>query len=76
MGNKSSIIAHLPRFDGQVETGRLYHEPKNLIFLDLNNPNEMSLSSFDISFVYSNEQFVESLTGTSVVVLYFRQKPN
>ena len=76
MGNKSSIIAHLPRFDGQVETGRLYHEPKNLIFLDLNNSNELNLSSFDISFVYSNEQFVESLTGTSVVVLYFRQKPN
>ena len=76
MGNKSSIVAHLPRFDGQVETGRLYHEPKNLIFLDLNNSNELSLSSFDISFVYSNEQFVESLTGTSVVVLYFRQKPN
>tara|TARA_R100000655_G_scaffold31166_2_gene62589 strand:+ start:7032 stop:8912 length:1881 start_codon:yes stop_codon:yes gene_type:complete len=76
MGNKSSIIAHLPRFDGQVETGRLYHEPKNLIFLDLNNSNELSLSSFDISFVYSNEQFVESLTGTSVVVLYFRQRPS
>ena len=29
-GNKSSIIAHLPRFDGQVETGRIYHQPKNL----------------------------------------------
>jgi hypothetical protein len=76
MGNKSAIISHLPRFDGQVETGRIYHEPKNLIFLDLNNSEEIKLSSFDISFVYSNEQYVESLTGTSVVVLYIRQKPS
>jgi len=74
-GNQSSIIAHLPRFDGQVETGRLFHEPKNLIFLDLNNSEEIKVSSFDISFVYSNEQFVQALTGQSVVCLYFRQDP-
>jgi len=74
-GNRSSIIAHLPRFDGQVETGRIYHEPKNLIYLDLNNSSEMKVSSFDISFVYSNEQFVRALTGQSVVCLYFRQDP-
>ncbi len=74
-GNRSSIIAHLPRFDGQVETGRIYHEPKNLIFLDLNNSQPMNVSSFDISFVYSNEQYVQALTGQSVVCLYFREKP-
>ena len=74
-GNRSSIIAHLPRFDGQVQTGRIYHEPKNLIFLDLLNTEELNLNSFDISFCYSNEQFVQSLTGQSVVVLYFREKP-
>ena len=75
MGNRSQIIAHLPRFDGQVETGRIYHEPKNLIFLDLNNSQPMNLSSFDISFVYSNEQYVRSLTGQSVVCLYIRSRP-
>jgi hypothetical protein len=74
-GNRSNIIAHLPRFDGQVETGRIYHEPKSLIFLDLNNSNEMKINSFDISFCYSNEQYVTALTGQSVVALYFRQKP-
>ena len=76
VGNRSSIIAHLPRFDGQVETGRIYHEPKNLIFLDLNNSQPMPVSSFDISFVYSNEQYVTALTGQSVVCLYFREKPS
>lgn len=75
-GNRSNIIAHLPRFDGQVETGRIYHEPKNLIFLDLNNSNDLHVNSFDISFCYSNEQYVTALTGQSVVALYFRQKPS
>lgn len=75
-GNRSNIIAHLPRFDGQVETGRIYHEAKNLIFLDLNNSEPLNVNSFDISFVYSNEQYVTALTGQSVVVLYWRSKPN
>ena len=75
IGNQSSIIAHLPRFDGQVQTGRIYHEPKNLIYLDLNNSEELKVNSFDLSFCYSNEQFVQALTGQSVVVLYFREKP-
>jgi hypothetical protein len=74
-GNRSSIIAHIPRFDGQVQTGRIYHEPKNLIFLDLNNTEELNINSFDISFCYSNETYVQSLTGQSVVVLYIRAKP-
>ena len=75
-GNRSSIIAHLPRFDGQIQTGRIYHEPKNLIFLDLHNSEPLNVNSFDISFCYSNEQYVEALTGQSVVVLYFREKPS
>ena len=74
-GNRSSIIAHLPRFDGQIQTGRIYHEPKNLIFLDLHNSEPLKVNSFDISFCYSNEQYVQALTGQSVVVLYFRAKP-
>ena len=74
MGNRSSIIAHLPRFDGAVETGRIFYEPANLIFLDLNNAQPMPITSFDISFVYSNEQFVRSLTGQSVVCLYFKSR--
>ena len=75
IGNQSSIIAHLPRFDGQVQTGRIYHEPKNLIYLDLNNSEQLKVNNFDISFCYSNEQYVQALTGQSVIVLYFRQKP-
>jgi hypothetical protein len=63
-GNKSGIIAHLPRFDGQQQTGRLFFEPKNLIYLDLNNPAPMKINSFDISFVYSDESYCTSLVGS------------
>ena len=74
-GNSSAIIAHLPRFDGQAETGRLYYQPSEIAWIDLNNAYEQKISSFDLSFCYVNEQFVEALTGQSIVVLMFREKP-
>ena len=46
MGNKSQIIGHLPRFDSGQDTGRLYFEPKNLIWIDLDNPGEMTVSAY------------------------------
>tara|TARA_S200002703_G_scaffold20402_2_gene16659 strand:+ start:9709 stop:11859 length:2151 start_codon:yes stop_codon:yes gene_type:complete len=73
-GNKSSIIAHLPRFDGQNQTGRLFFEPKNLMYLDLKNTNELKINSFDVSFVYADESYCTSLVGTTNVVLHIRQK--
>ena len=73
-GNKSSIIAHLPRFDGQNQTGRLFFEPKNLLYLDLKNATELNINSFDISFVYADESYCKSLVGTSNVVLHIREK--
>jgi len=74
-GNQSKILAHLPRFDNTQTTGRLYFEPQNLTFIDLNNPNEMMVNEFDISFNYINEQYATVLTGQSIVCLYFREKP-
>ncbi len=74
MGNRSKIIAHLPRFDGQVETGRIFHQPNERVYLDLNNSEPLNVNSFDISFCYTNEQYATNLTGQSVVVLHFREK--
>ena len=74
-GNNSSIIAHLPRFDGQSETGRKYYQPSEIAWVNLNNPHPMKVSSFDISFCYVNEQYVKALTGQSIVVLMFRPDP-
>ena len=74
MGNRSKIIAHLPRFDGQVETGRIFHQPNERVYLDLNNSEPLRINSFDISFCYTNEQYATNLTGQAVVVLHFREK--
>ena len=74
-GNKSKILAHLPRFDNTQSTGRLYFEPKNLIWLDLDNAGPLQVNEFDISFSYINEQYATILTGQSIVCLYFRKKP-
>ena len=73
-GNRSGIIAHIPKFEGQAETNRIFHEPNTLVYLDLNNPEPIRINSFDISFVYSNEQYVESMVGSSIVVLHFKSK--
>jgi len=73
-GNRSGIIAHIPKFQGQEETRRIFHEPNTLVYLDLNNPEPIRINSFDISFVYSNEQYVESMVGSSIVVLHFKSK--
>ena len=70
--NTSKIVAHLTTLENKI--GRQVYEPANLVYLDLNNPSELRLTSFDISFVYINEQFATILTGQSVVSLLFRQK--
>jgi len=73
-GNRSKIIAHLPRFDGQVQTGRIFHQPAERVYLDLNNSDELRINTFDISFCYTNEQYATNLVGQSIVVLHFRSK--
>ena len=60
---------------GQSETGRLYYEPSEIMWLDLDNTQDLKVSSFDLSFVYVNEQFVKAMTGQSIVCLAFRKKP-
>lgn len=76
-GNKSTILSHLPTADSRSTQGssqRIFYEPKNLIWLDLNNPYEMVVSDFSLDFVYSNEQYARILQGQSIVCLYFREK--
>ena len=75
-GQQSKIIAHLPRFDGPNLTGPLYLEPNNMIYLDLNNPEELKINSFDISLCYSDETYADALVGATIVCLHFRQDPS
>jgi hypothetical protein len=73
-GNQSTILAHLPTAEIK-EQGLFFYEPHRDIWLDLNNPYEITTSDISIDFVYSNEQYAKILQGQSIVVLYFRQKP-
>jgi hypothetical protein len=72
-GFESKILSHLT--DLETLSGRQTYEPKNLIWLDLDNPADMNVNEFDISFCYANEQYATILTGQSIVCLYFRTKP-
>ena len=71
-GNRSKIIAHLPR---EISTNkRIFYQPNQRVYLDLNNSEPLNVNSFDISFCYSNEQYATNVSGQSVVVLHFKSK--
>jgi hypothetical protein len=75
-GNRSSIIAHLPKRDESGnELGSLFYEPSERVYLDLGNSNPIPINSFDISISYVNEQFAEIVSGQTIVCLLFREKP-
>ncbi len=75
LGNAySKIIGHLPRFDSAGnEVGGLYFEPHQLVYIKLNNPNELFMNTIDIDLVYDNETYADCLSGKSIVVLHLRK---
>ena len=42
--------------------------------MDLNNSEELNVSSFDISLCYVDESYADSLVGTTIIVLHVKQK--
>ena len=72
----SKIVAHLPRFvqSNDSTSGPLYLEPNNLIYCDLNNPNELNISSLDLSLCYVDETLATSLIGNTILCFHVRQK--
>ena len=69
----SKIIAHLPRFDNSGnETGGLYFEPQQRVYLKLNNTNEITLNQIDVDIVYDNEQLCTAITGKTIIVFHIR----
>jgi len=74
-GGKSTILGMIPRISTQGETGRIFYEVNNLMYVDLQNTQEMRLQNFDVSFCNVDETFATNLTGQSVVILHLRQKP-
>lgn len=72
-GNQSKILAHLTTLEDK--TGKLTHEPSNLVWINLNNAAPLNITEFDISFNYINEQYAEVLVGQSIVSIIFRAMP-
>lgn len=75
MGTQSKIVAHLPRFDTSGnDTGGLYFEPSERTYIDLNNPNDLYLNSFDVDYCYENERLCTSLVGKTITCFHIRKK--
>ena len=76
LGNSySKIIAHLPRFDSAGnEVGSLHFEPNQLVYVSLQNSQDLYLNSIDIDLVYDNETYADCLSGKSIVVLHIRKR--
>ena len=76
MGTQSKIVAHLPRFDTSGnDTGGLYFEPTEKTYIDLNNPTDLYLNSFDVDYCYENERLCTALVGKTITVFHIREKP-
>ena len=76
-GNRSSIIAHLPKRDESgVEIGSLFYEPRERVYIDLGNPSPMPINTFDLSISYVNEQLATIVTGQTIICLLFRADPS
>jgi hypothetical protein len=74
-GNQSAIIHHCPRFDNSGnETGGLFFEVGEKTYLDISNSTDIQVNNLGIDFVDKNEKYVESIVGSSVVVLHIRAK--
>ena len=75
MGTQSKIIAHLPRFDNAGnEIGGLYFEPSQRTYIDIGNTSDIYINSFDVDYVYENEQVCKALTGKTITCFHIRQK--
>lgn len=74
LGNKTRMLAHVPAFQDQVKTGRVYFEPSERVYVSLDNPNPIRISSIDLSVVRINEAYALNLQGQTIICLHFRRK--
>jgi hypothetical protein len=72
----SRIVGSVPRHigAGNVSSGLKYHEPSNLIFLDLHNKEKMIINSIQVDMVNSNETFAADLQDYTSNTFLIRKK--
>ena len=69
----SKILYHLPASTNSGESaGALYFEPTERVYLTLNNPTDLFISTIDIDIVNADETIADDLTGKTTVILHIR----
>lgn len=72
--SNSKILYHIPKFDNSgVETGNLFFEPPERVYVKLNNSTKLNLNTFDVDLVDAREMLQESYSGTTVVCFHIRK---
>ena len=71
----SNILYHVPTFSNSgAETGSLHFEPAEMVYLNLNNTEDLFESTMEVDLVYGDETLCVDLSGKSVVVFHVRDK--
>jgi hypothetical protein len=72
---RSQILYQIPRFDnaGTSTGGGLYFEPSERLYISCNNPEPLTINTFEINLVNHDETLAQDITGRTVVCLHFRQ---
>ena len=71
----SKILYHIPTFDNSGnDVGALHLEPNEMVYLDLNNPAEVHVSTMEVDLVYNDETLATGVEGKTVVVFHIRPK--
>ena len=69
----SNILYHVPTFSNSgEETGSLHFEPSEMVYLNINNTEDLFISTMEVDMVYGDETLATGLAGKTVVVFHIR----
>ena len=71
----SNILYHVPTFSNSgAETGSLHFEPAEMVYLNINNTEDLFISTMEVDLVYGDETLATGLAGKTTVVFHLRDK--
>ena len=71
----SNILYHVPTFSNSgQETGSLHFEPAEMVYLNINNTEDLFISTMEVDLVYGDETLATGLAGKTTVVFHLRDK--
>jgi len=76
VGRPSKILYTIPSYDVNGNNGgQLFYEPADRVYVKLNNPQPLTINTFDISVCDENERLATQLLDQSIIALHFRDTP-